>query len=99
MALLGVVLYFTTPPPPEPKLQYRLTIDTHGIDTYYLTIKSKSGTISETVVGYDYGIKLDLGEYNIEVCYWNVNNTKKCESQRIWLDEDVNIDFFVDVIE
>ena len=99
VGLLGVTIYIVTPPPPEPTLKHRITIDTHGINAYSLTIKSNSGTISETVVNYTYSIILDHGEYFVEACYWNVNLTQKCEGQRIWLDEDLVVDFFVDVID
>jgi len=101
IAVVAVGIYLATPPTQEPvvDLYHQITIDTHGINIYYLTIESNSETKSVTVVNYTYSTTLHHGEYHIEACYWNVNNTMKCESQRVWLDEDLTIEFFIGVIE
>ena len=99
ICFVAMVIFFFISPPPNPHLYHRLTVDTHGIDIYYLTVTSNAGTNSYTFVDETFSEVLTHGEYYLEACYWNVNNTKKCESQRIWLDEDITIDFFMDVIE
>lgn len=95
--IVVIALVIIEPMPPSRPLEFRLTIDTHDIDIYYLTIESKYGTESHTMLNKVYSEVLPLGEYHIEVCYWNVNNTKTCEGQRVWLDEDTIVEFFVGV--
>jgi len=96
--ILIPVLYFTTPKI-DPNLKHTLTIDAHGIKNYFLTIESKFSKESITIIEHNYSIVLDHGEYQLDACYYNVNNTMKCEGQRIWLDEDLTIDFFLELEE
>ena len=96
ICLIAVPIFYFAAPRPEPNLYHTLTIDTHGISHYTLTIESKEGIESLTIPTSTYDMILNHGRYNLEACYYNVNNTLKCESQSIWLDEDVTIDFFVD---
>jgi len=99
VCFIAMIVFFINDTPSERTFYHQLTIDTHGVDTYYLTIESNRGTETQTIVNEVFTKTLPHGEYNLEACYWNVNNTKKCEGQRIWLDEDVTIDFFIGVIE
>ena len=94
--LFGLIFYFVGPSDTSQQFEFYLTIDTNDIDIYYLTIESSSWEESITVVNYTYSTQLPLGEYYVEACYYNVNNTMRCESQRIWLDENLEVKFFVD---
>jgi len=82
---------------PDPVYNFRLTIDTNNIDIYYLSIISNKGTETLTVKDYVYSNILPMGEYHIEACYWTSDNVKRCEGQRVWLDEDTTVYFFVEV--
>ena len=99
ICLIIMIAFFIIDVPKEPRHYHTLTIDTHGIDAYFLTITSVSGVEKHTLINDTFSKLLIHGEYFLDVCYWNVNNTKKCEGQRVWLDEDKTVDFFVDVIE
>ena len=99
LCVIFILIFWIITPTTPTVFYHKLTIDTHGIDTYYLTIQSNTNEDTYTVVNENFSKILPHGEYHLEACYWNVNNTKKCEGQRIWLDEDLIVHFFVDVID
>lgn len=93
----AVILYITVPKI-NPALKHNLTIDTHGIVPYFLKITAGNFKYTETILDESFTITLIHGEYDVQVCYYDIEGKTRCETNRVYLDEDVTTEFFV-VIE
>jgi len=94
--IVMMALFITTPRTDPYKNKYNLRIDTHGIEVYTFKI---SGQESKVITTLNYSMLLNHREHYIEACYYDLEGKMKCEGQRIWLDEDLVVEFFIEVIE
>jgi len=90
--IVTMVLFITTPRTNPYENKYNLRIDTHGIKVYTLKI---SGQEPKVITELNHSLLLNHGEHYIEACYYDLEGKMKCEGQRIWLDEDLVVEFFV----